>query len=511
MKIVVLDGYTLNPGDLTWEALEAIGECQVYDRTSLTDEAEIVARISDADVGIIINNSRGPLIVEQDLREALDSGKVYAAGLDVVSTEPIKGDNPLLGAKNCIITPHISWAPLESRARLMNIAVENLRAFVAGQVSFEPCWPASKVLWVARHEPEIFAQTKKILLIEDYFIYRLTGRYATEGSLVCSSTYWDIINRRYWQEMLDYLHIDESMLPPVVESGTVVGKILPEVARDLGLTENLTVATSALDQAAGAIGAGVVAEGMFSENIGAALAICAPVNRPVFDPNGKMPLFDFPVPGMYMIHTFTNGGMTLRWFRDKFCELELAAERAGLGDAYESISREVESVPAGSDGLIMLPHLAGSMAPDANAKAKGVYFGFTLAYTRQHFMRALMESLGYILRRNLDALREMGISVREVRSLGGGSKSAIWNQIKADINDVTLETVHSSEAASLGAAILAGRAVGIFPDVAAAARAMVRVKKRTMPNAANAAVYNAGYALYKKLFNDLNGCFALTK
>ena len=376
-----------------------------------------------------------------------------------------------------------------------------------GQVSFEACWPASKILWIKNHEPQVFEKTDKFLLIEDYFIYRLTGLCATEPSLVCSSTYWDIINRCYWKEMLDYLGIQESQLAPVEESGTVIGKILPEVADELGLGQDVTVCTGALDQAAGAIGAGNIREGMFSETIGAALAVCAPVDHPVFDPAGKMPLFCFPIDGMYMIHTFTNGGMTLRWFRDKFCEIEMAAEKKGIGDAYDMISRQVASVPAGCDGLVMLPHLSGSLAPDVNSKARGVWFGFTLQHTQAYFMRSIMESLGYILRRNIEALKVMGIEVKEVRSLGGGSKSKVWNQIKADINQVTLETVKSVEAASLGAAILAGKATGVFSSVEEAVDNMVEVKDRILPSETDLPAYEKGYRMYKKVFKDLEECF----
>lgn len=378
---------------------------------------------------------------------------------------------------------------------------------VTGQVSFEPCWPASKILWVKRNEPEVFAKTAKFLLIEDYFIYRLTGKFATEGSLVCSSTYWDIVRKVYWPEMLDFLGIQENQLPPVLESGVAIGNILPEAARELGLPEKLTVCTGALDQAAGAIGAGNIREGMFSETIGAALAVCAPVSHPVFDPNRRMPLHYFAVPDTYMIHTFTNGGMTLRWFRDKFCPVEMQAQGLGLDDAYNMISKQVAQVPAGSEGLVMLPHLAGSNAPDVNAKAKGVWFGFTLQHTRAHFMRAVMESLGYIVRRNIDALANMGIQVKEIRSLGGGSKSAVWNQIKSDICQIPLETVTSVEAASLGAAVLAGKAVGIFDDIQTAVDSMVQVKYRTQPDAEKKAVYDQGYAMYQKLFRDLGECF----
>ena len=378
---------------------------------------------------------------------------------------------------------------------------------VTGQVSFEPCWPASKILWVKNHEPEVFAKTDKFLLIEDYFIYRLTGKFATEGSLVCSTTYWDIINKTYWPEMLEFMGVSENRLPPVRESGEVVGQILPEVAEELGLVKQVSVCTGALDQAAGAIGAGNVKEGMSSEAIGAALAICAPVSRPVFDPNRMMPLHYFALPNTYMIHTFTNGGMTLRWFRDQFCPVEMEAQKLGIDDAYNMINKQAAQVPAGSDGLVMLPHLAGSNAPDVNAKAKGVWFGFTLQHTRAHFMRAVMESIGYIVRRNIDSMAAMGIEVKEIRSLGGGSKSKVWNQIKSDINQISLETVNSVEAPSLGAAILAGKAVGIFEDVQSAVASMVQVKERTQPNPAMKDIYDEGYAMYKKLFADLGECF----
>ena len=220
-----------------------------------------------------------------------------------------------------------------------------------------------------------------------------------------------------------------------------------------------------------------------------------------------MPLHYFAVADTYMIHTFTNGGMTLRWFRDKFCPVEMQAQKLGIEDAYNMISKEAGQIPPGSDGLIMLPHLAGSNAPDVNARAKGVWFGFTLQHTRAHFMRSVMESLGYIVKRNIDSLADMGIQVKEIRSLGGGSKSQIWNQIKADICQIPLETVTSVEAASLGAAILAGKGTGVFEDIYQAVESMVDIKRRTEPDPENAEIYRQGYQMYQKLFRDLEGCF----
>ena len=411
-----------------------------------------------------------------------------------------------------VIRPAILWndgRTGEETDYLNNVIGKDKLSQYTANIAFAG-FTAPKILWIKNHEPEVFEKTDRFLLLEDYLIYRMTGRFYTEGSLVCSSMYWDITKKCYWKEMLDFIGIEEYQLAEVAESAIVVDEMFEEVREELGLPCKVTVTTGALDQAAGAIGAGNIKEGMFSETIGAALAICAPVSHPVFDPNRKMPLHYFALPDTYMIHTFTTGGMTLRWFRDKFCTQEMAVEAAGGGDAYDLISREVEKIAPGCDGLVMLPHLSGSLAPDVNAKAKGVWFGFSLNHTKAHFARAIMESLAFILRRNLSALADMGITVKEVRSLGGGSKSPVWNQIKADANDITLVTVKSKEAACLGAAILAGTATGVFKSVEDAVENMIRVKDRYTADPGKKPVYDKNYEMYCKLFKDLTECFDKT-
>lgn len=380
---------------------------------------------------------------------------------------------------------------------------------VCGQVSFEPCWPASKVLWMRKNEPEIFAKAAKIILLEDYIIYRMTGKYVSECSLLTSTTYWDITTKKYWPEMLDFLGICEDQLPEIRESGEAVGPLLPEIAQELGLSADAIVCTGALDQAAGAIGVGNVRSGLFSENIGAAMAICAITDRLTYDPNAAMPVHYFPLPDTYMMHTFTSGGMNLRWFRDNFCQIEMAMEELTGKSAFALLDAEAAKAPAGCDGMIMLPHLSGSMAPDMNSDAKGVFYGFTLTHKKAHFARAIMESLGFILMRNLEALDDMGIHVTEIRSLGGGARSDFWNQLKADITGRRLVTLKCKEAASLGAAILSGKGLGIFPDVASACESMVVIDKAYEPNPSNRAVYDAAFAKYKKLFQDLTEVFKI--
>lgn len=379
---------------------------------------------------------------------------------------------------------------------------------VTGQVSFEACWPAAKLLWVKQHEPELFAKVRHILLLEDYVIYQLTGKFVAEGSLLTSTEYWDIRTKKYWPEMLAYLGIDESFLPEIRESGELVGTVLPEMADLLGISPQAKITTGCLDQAAGAIGVGNIRPGIFSENIGAALAICVPTSKLTYDPNRQMPVHYFATPDTYMMHTFTTGGMCLRWFRDGFCQPELDIQNLTGVDAYDLMGKEADRVAPGSDGLIMLPHLQGSMAPDVNLNAKGVFYGATLQHNKAHFVRSIMESLGYLICRNLEAIDAMGLEVKQIRTMGGGSKSDVWNQIKADITGKTLHVTYSSQdTACLGAAILAGKAAGVFESIESAVDSMVKIKKTFEPNPANRAVYDKQYKKFKLLFNSLSTLF----
>lgn len=378
-----------------------------------------------------------------------------------------------------------------------------------GQVSFEPCWPASKVMWVREHEPDVFSRTSKVILLEDYIIYRMTGKYVSEGSLLTSTTYWDITTKQYWTEMLDTIGLRLEQLPEIRESGEAVGPLLPKVAEELGMSAQAIVCTGALDQAAGAIGVGNTHAGLFSENIGAAMAICAITPRLIYDPNRSMPVHYFPLPDTYMMHTFTSGGMNLRWFRDNFCQLEIETGKLTGSPAFALLDQEAAKVPAGCDGMIMLPHLSGSMAPDMNSNAKGVFYGFSLKHGKAHFARAIMESLGFILMRNLEALADMGIEVNEIRSLGGGARSDFWNQLKADIAGHRLVTLKCKEAASLGAAVLAGKALGIFQNIEDACEGMVVIDKVYEPNPAYRSIYDNAYSKYKKLFADLTQVFEM--
>lgn len=379
---------------------------------------------------------------------------------------------------------------------------------ITGQVSFEACWPAAKLLWVRNHQPELFARLGHVLLLEDYVIYQLTGAFVSECSLLTSTEYWNIRTKEYWPEMLEFLGLSKTWLPRVMESGEPVGTILPEMAALLGVSPEALVCTGCLDQVAGAIGVGNIRPGIFSENIGAALAICVPTEKLVYDASRTMPVHYFGRRDTYMMHTFTTGGMCLRWFRDNFCQNEILMQEASGLDAYYLMDQEAAKVSPGSDGLIALPHLQGSMAPDVNLNAKAVFYGATLRHRKEHFIRSIMESLGYIICRNIEAIDAMGLEIKEIRTLGGGSKSDVWNQIKADITGRTIHITQSSQdTACLGAAILGGVAAGLFESIESACDEMVKIKKSYVPNQENHRIYREQYEKFKMLFSALEELF----
>ena len=475
----------------------------IMEYSLLTPELNVV----EAPCGIYMESIRACLAA-MGCSGGVSLSEIRTIGFSVQSETMLFLDEDAQPVRNAIV-----W--MDNRAgeqarRLKEHFGDELCYQVTGQVSFEACWPAAKVLWVREHEPQVFARVRHILLLEDYMLYLLTGRFVSECSLLSSTEYWDIRTKQYWPEMLAFVGMDPAWLPEIIEPGQLVGTILPEVARELGLSPQVQVSSGCMDQVAAAVGVGNIHPGIFSENIGASLAVCAPTKTLTYDPRRLMPVHYFAIPDTYMMHTFTTGGMCLRWFRDNFCQEELGMQTATGLDSYYLMDLEAAQVPVGSDNLIALPHLQGAMAPDVNLDAKGVFYGATLKHTKGHFIRSIMESLGYIICRNLESVSEMGLDIRQIRTMGGGSKSDIWNQIKADITGRSLQiTGCSQDAACLGAAILAGVATGAFQSVESAVDSMVRVEKSFQPDPQAHQVYLRQYEKYKLLFSSLTKLFEL--
>ncbi len=379
---------------------------------------------------------------------------------------------------------------------------------VTGQNDVIPTWTATKIFWLKRNESALFERVYKFLLLEDYMIYRLTGIFATEYSMVCSSFLFDISRRQWWGELLDFIGISEDELPELRPPGAAVGNVTAEAANETGLHANSIVSTGAYDQAANAVGGGNIAPGVITETTGGALAVVATIDRIILDPMRRMPCHHHAVQGRYFLQPWCHtAGALLKWYRDNFGLVEVdAANRMGV-DPYDLLTLEASKIPAGSDGLILLPHFMGAASPESNPEAKGVLFGLTLYHGRGHIVRAIMESIAYMLRSNVELLEELDVKTKEIRSTGGAARSLLWNQIKADVLQRPILTVHTEETAALGVAMLAGLATNMFSSLKDASNFMVSIKEKRVPLEASREIYDKQYRLYIQLYKSVENLF----
>ncbi len=368
---------------------------------------------------------------------------------------------------------------------------------------------ASKVMWVKNNEPEIFSQIKKILLPKDYIRYKLTGEFATEVSDASGMQFMDIPKRQWSNEVLDKLGIEKSFLGKVYESQEVTGQVHSQAAKQTGLKEGTIVVGGAGDQAAAAVGNGIVRPGVISSTIGTSGVVFAYADKVSIDPKGRVHTFCHAVPNTWHIMGVTQGaGLSLKWFRDNFCiEEKRTAELLDI-DPYVLMDQEAEKVAAGSNGVIYLPYLMGERTPHLDANARGVFFGLSAKHGKQEMLRSVLEGVVFSLRDCLEIIKEMGVDISEVRASGGGGKSKLWRQMQADIFGTNINTINSSEGGALGVAILAGVGAGIYDNVAQACDATIEVRTTQGPDMILNEKYQKNYTIYKQLYQSLKQDFA---
>jgi xylulokinase len=372
---------------------------------------------------------------------------------------------------------------------------------ISGQPEINPIWPLTKFRWMSKNEPREFARTAKFLLPEDYIIYRLSGQMVAEHTMWSSSLALDIRAKDWSDAMLSFAGVRRDQLPELCAPGTVVGQIGEDCSRETGLNQKTLVVAGGIDQVCGAIGAGNIAAGIVTESTGSVLALLATISEPVLNIDPRIPCHIHALPNMYCLLPWNpSGGLVLKWFRDNI----LAA--VGEFASYERLTAEAEQILPGCDGLAMLPHLNGALFPEYDAKARAVFFGATLTHTRAHFVRAIMEAVAFMIRRDLEGLRRLGVDAHEIRVLGGGAKSRLWSQIKADVCGVRVVVPSQTESAALGAALLAAVGAGIHRDIPEAAQEMTSARDVVHPFSRRD-VYDVAYGLYVELYDSTHRLF----
>ena len=314
---------------------------------------------------------------------------------------------------------------------------------VTGQQAILPTWPATKILWLRRNRPEIFSKVATYMLLKDYIIYRLTGIKTADMSIATFSFYFDIYRKCYWQKMLDAIGITQEQLPPLVEPCTVVGTLTEEAAAAAGLNREVRVNTGTLDHFAGMIGTGNTAPGGMTLSTGTTMVL-ATMGEGIPDPDCDMALHYGFVPNTYvMLPVMESGGVCLDWFR-----------RTCLGNMdYDTLNREL--LQCADSQLLFLPYLVGTNAPEFDREATGVFFGLRQEHTATQMAKAVMEGVCFVLRKNCEDILRKGTKISSIVATGGGAKSPVWCQLQADITGLPVVVPQVTEAACLGAAIIA--------------------------------------------------------
>ncbi len=357
-----------------------------------------------------------------------------------------------------------------------------------------------KLLWVQENEPEIWERVKTVLLPKDFVRLRLSGDKASDVADSSGTLFFDVSNRRWSSEILDAFGISESQLPKVYESIEITGAVSTRGASETGLRAGTPVVAGAGDNAAGAVGMGVIANGKVSATIGTSGVIFAVSDRPRIDPKGRIHTLCHAIPDRWHNTGVTlAAGLSLKWFR----------ENLGCGESYDDLTAAAETVPSGSDGATWLPYLMGERAPHLDPNARAAFVGITASHTRAHLTRAVLEGVAFSLRDSLEIFKESGVEASSVRLGGGGAKSRLWRQIQADVYGMPVEIIDGDEGAALGAAILAGVGAGVWNSVDEACGQAIRVIETIEPNAASVQKLEQNYGAYRLLYSGLRSAMKI--
>jgi len=431
------------------------------------------------------------------VRQVLRQGSIRAEEIACVGFSGQMHGAVLLDEQGQVVRPALIWCDVRTEKQAQEltsqIGAERLR-----QLTCNPALPnftLTKCLWVRENEPENWERVRSLMLPKDYVRFRLTGERATDLADASGTLLLDVANRRWSAQILDLVQMDRALLPALYESPEICGQVSEAGATATGLVAGTPVVAGAGDQAAGAIGIGVVSPGAVSATIGTSGVVLAATKLPALDPKGRVHTFCHAMANRWLVMGVTQAaGLSLRWFRDQFGTID------GHRDSYEDLMAQAEKIAAGADGLLWAPYLMGERTPYLDANARGMLVGLTASHTRAHVIRAILEGVAFSLRDTFTIFEQIAVPVKTIRLGGGGARSSLWRQIQADVYGHKVEIVAAEEGAAYGAAILAAVGAKVWPTVDAACTAVVRVAAATAPDARDSSILNRAYSSYRRIY-----------
>ena len=439
------------------------------------------------------------------VKRALQKANALAGDIACVGFSGQMHGAVMLDAHGEVVRPALIWCDQRTEKQSQELYAK----FGAERLIQLTCNPPltnftlTKLLWVRENEPRLWARVRYVMLPKDYVRFRLTGDRAIDQADASGTLLLDVTNRRWSKEVLSGTGIDEAFLPALYESPEICGKLNEEGADATGLKVGTPVVAGAGDQAAGAVGMGIVRAGVVSATIGTSGVVFAATDRPALDPRGRLHTFCHAIPGRWHVMGVTQAaGLSLRWFRDTF---GVATNSGAIGsrDPYEFLSEEAAAAPPGAHGLLWAPYLMGERTPHLDPNARGALVGITPSHHRGHIIRAILEGVAFSLKDSFSIFEEMKVPVKQIRLGGGGARSPLWRQIQADVYAHEVELVEAEEGAAYGAAILAAVGARHFASVDEACDAVIRVATRVSPDPSSSATMQNTYMQFRRLYPAL--------
>lgn len=365
---------------------------------------------------------------------------------------------------------------------------------------------AAKLRWMRDHRPDILRGAFRFLQVNGYAVFRMTGQFSLDNAHASLLGMRDPVSGDWWTELCEACGVVVDQFPPVQSGETIIGEVTAAAAAECGLRPGTPVMTGTVDGSAAALEAGAVENGIAAEMTGTSTVVLMASDRLITHPS----LISIPhaAPGKHLLlGAMSTTGAALGWFRDQFGHVEQAAAPLLEADAFELLTRQAAAAPTGSTGVIFLPYLAGERSPIWHTQARGVFFGISLSTRRSAMIRAILEGAAYMLRHNIEVAQSAGMTINEIRSLGGGARSALWNQIKADVLGIPVVLPEASIGAPFGDALLVGLGLGWYHDLAAEVQSMVRVRARFEPDPQRYDLYTPMYGLFRDVYQHLQDDF----
>lgn len=436
------------------------------------------------------------------IQEALRGNAVDVAGIAAIAVTSHTDTLFVLDENDAPVANAILWSDPRAQRQAERIQGEmGLRRLyrTTGQTGASSVHFAARIARFTETQGDAVRRVARFLQTQDYLIYRLTGQAVVDHSIACCSLLAHLDRPAYWAEMLALVGVEEQKLSRIVRPGAIAGGLKPEIAKLVGLRAGLPVIAAAMDATAGVVAVRSVAPESIADTTGAALVIGAVCDAPQFDPRTRVPVVAHAAAGQYLMLPWNEtGGAALRWFRDQFFVATPLQQGASLSDLYDRITAEAAEAPPGCDGVTLLPHFAGSGSPDFNPAARACIYGLTMGHERKHISRAFLEAVAFLVKRNLNLLAELGLKVESLTCAGGGSRSALWCQIKADVTGLPVRVCPFPEVTAAGAAIIAMTSLGL-PYSVSGGRSDAEGRREFVPQIATRAAYDAAYERFNRL------------